>query len=45
MAFLFGVKVVSNCEDTHLINIFLITVMEILGNDTTILEKDVMEEF
>lgn len=30
---------VSNCEDTHLINIFSITVMEILGNDRTILEK------
>ncbi len=28
---------VSNCEDGHLINIFTITVLEILGNDRKIL--------
>lgn len=28
---------VSNCEDAHLINIFSITVLEILGNDRSIL--------
>lgn len=29
---------VSNCEDEHLINIFSITVLEILGNDKTVLK-------
>lgn len=29
---------VSNCHDDHLINIFSITVMEILGNDRKVLE-------
>lgn len=29
---------ISNCNDTHLINIFSITVLEILGNDSTILQ-------
>jgi hypothetical protein len=28
---------ISNCEDNYLINIFSITVLEILGNDRTIL--------
>lgn len=28
---------VSNCEDEHLINIFSITVLEVLGNDKDIL--------
>lgn len=28
---------VSNCEDNHLINIFSVTVLEILGNDKKIL--------
>lgn len=28
---------ISNCEDNHLINIFTITVLEILGNERTIL--------
>jgi F0F1-type ATP synthase delta subunit len=28
---------ISNCEDNHLINIFSITVLEVLGNDRTIL--------
>ena len=30
---------ISNCDDEHLINIFSITVLEILGNDKEILEK------
>lgn len=29
---------VSNCEDEHLINIFSITILEILGNDKQILK-------
>lgn len=29
---------VSNCEDEHLINIFSITVLEVLGNDSAILK-------
>lgn len=29
---------VSNCEDDHLSNVFSITVLEVLGNDRTILE-------
>lgn len=29
---------VSNCEDEHLINIFSITVLEVLGNDRAILK-------
>jgi len=29
---------ISNCKDAHLINIFSITVLEILGNDRVILE-------
>lgn len=29
---------VSNSEDSHLLNIFSITVIEILGNDRTVLE-------
>ncbi|BFT73589.1 resolvase [Paenibacillus sp. P36] len=28
---------VSNCKDMHLINVFSVTVLESLGNDTTIL--------
>lgn len=28
-----------NCDDSHLINIFSITVLEILGNDKAILER------
>jgi len=28
---------VSNCEDNYLLNIFSVTVLEILGNDSTIL--------
>ena len=30
---------ISNCDDEHLINVFSITVLEILGNDKKILEK------
>jgi len=30
---------VSNCDDEHLINVFSITVLEMLGNDKKILEK------
>lgn len=30
---------VSNCDDSYLLNIFSITVLEILGNDKRVLEK------